>query len=86
MEHDAHAEAPPPQHHVQPAEDAVVDDWAREDAEPMTVDSGAPAEEASEAAPDAAADAPAPPAEGERAPLRSVVISRSVLLFYSLFA
>ncbi|OEL20215.1 Eukaryotic peptide chain release factor GTP-binding subunit ERF3A [Dichanthelium oligosanthes] len=43
MEHDAHVETPP--HAVPPPEDATVDDWARDDAEPMCVDSGAaPAE------------------------------------------
>ncbi|RLN12516.1 eukaryotic peptide chain release factor GTP-binding subunit ERF3A-like [Panicum miliaceum] len=58
MEHDAHAEAPP--HAVPPPEDATVDDWAREDAEPMPVDSGAaPAEVA---AADSAANAPPEPA------------------------
>jgi peptide chain release factor subunit 3 len=54
MEHDAHAEAPPP-------EDATVDDWAREDVEPMPVGVG-------EATPGTTAAAPEPPSEGERAP------------------
>jgi peptide chain release factor subunit 3 len=51
MEHDAHAEAPP--HAVLPPEDATVDDWAREDAEPMPVDSAAnaPPEPAAEGCP-----------------------------------
>jgi len=57
MEHDAHAEALT--HAVQPSEDATVDDWARDDAEPMSVESGAaPAEVA---AADAGADAPHAP-------------------------
>ncbi|CAN6227511.1 unnamed protein product [Urochloa humidicola] len=62
MEHDAHAEAPP--HAVPPPEDATVDDWAREDADPMPVDSGAPAPAPAEvaAAEDSAADAPPEPA------------------------
>jgi len=50
MEHDAHAEAPPP-------EDATVDDWAREDVEPMPVGVG-------EATPGTTAAAPEPPSEG----------------------
>ena len=58
MEHDAHAEALT--HAVQPSEDATVDDWARDDAEPMSVESGAaPAEVA---AADSGADAPHTPA------------------------
>ncbi|CAD6264096.1 unnamed protein product [Miscanthus lutarioriparius] len=57
MEHDAHTEAPT--HAVPPSEDATVDDWARDDAEPMSVESGAaPAEVA---AADAGADAPHAP-------------------------
>ncbi|KAJ1271015.1 hypothetical protein BS78_06G096300 [Paspalum vaginatum] len=61
MEQGAHAEAPP--HDVQPPEDATVDDWARDDAEPMSVDSGA--SHAEVAAADSTADAPpAPAAEG----------------------
>jgi len=61
MEHDAHAVAPT--HSVPTPEDATVDDWAREDAQPMPVDSGAaPAEVA---AADSAADTPPEPgAEG----------------------
>ncbi|XP_062184184.1 uncharacterized protein LOC133888086 [Phragmites australis] len=52
MEHDAHAAQ----------EGSTVDDWARDDAEPMPVDSGAaPVEEAAADATDAP---PAPPAEG----------------------
>lgn len=59
MEHDAHAEAPP--HAVPPSEDATVDDWARDDAEPMSVESGAAAAAAEVAAADSGADAPPAP-------------------------
>jgi peptide chain release factor subunit 3 len=64
MEHDAHAEAQP--HAVPPPEDATVDDWAREDAEPMAVDSAAAPTEV------AADGPPAPPPEAEGSPLRPI--------------
>jgi peptide chain release factor subunit 3 len=72
MEHDAHAEAPPP-------EDATVDDWAREDVEPMPVGVG-------EATPGTTAAALEPPSEGERAPPPRYLVSRPVVLFYGFFA
>lgn len=58
MEHDAHAEAS--SHAVPPPEDATVDDWARDDAEPMSVESGVAAAELTAA--DSGADAPLAPA------------------------
>jgi peptide chain release factor subunit 3 len=83
MEHDAHA--------VPPSEDATVDDWARDDAEPMSVESGvAPAEVA---AADSGADAPFAPSPS---PSAAVAAEGSLLgpaylylllvLLYSLFA
>jgi hypothetical protein len=72
MEHDAHAEAPPPQQHVLPPEDA----------EPMAVDSGTPTEGAGDAAPDATAAAPEPPSEGERTPLPTIS-SRVPLCYFT---
>jgi peptide chain release factor subunit 3 len=79
MEHDAHAEAPPPPQHVPPPEDVTVDDWAREDVEPMPVEAGA-------ATPDTTAAVPEPPSEGERAPPPRYLVSRPVVLFYGFFA
>nr|CAB3486586.1 unnamed protein product [Digitaria exilis] len=61
MEHDAHTEAPPQA--IPPPEEATVDDWARDDAEPMSVESAAAPAEVDAA--DSAADAPPEPtAEG----------------------
>jgi hypothetical protein len=57
MEHDAHAEAS--SHAVPPPEDATVDDWARDDAEPMSVESSATPPEV--AAVDSGADTPPAP-------------------------
>ncbi|PWZ44131.1 Eukaryotic peptide chain release factor GTP-binding subunit ERF3A [Zea mays] len=57
MEHDAHAEAS--SHAVPLPEDATVDDWARDDAEPMSVESSATPPEV--AAVDSGADTPPAP-------------------------
>ncbi|XP_066346842.1 uncharacterized protein [Miscanthus floridulus] len=69
MEHDAHAEAPT--HAVQPSEDATVDDWARDDAEPMSVESGAAPAEVATA--DSGVDAPHTPAPSPSAAVASGV-------------
>lgn len=86
MEHYAHSEAPPASSHAPPPaaqDDATVDDWARDDAELMTVDShhsGAPAEGG-----DAVVDA-APPAPTAEGPLSSLSSSLSLPLRCSVVA
>ena len=81
MEHDAHA--------VPPSEDATVDDWARDDAEPMSVESGvAPAELA---AADSGADAPHAPSPSAAVAAEGSLLGPAYLylllvLLYSLFA
>lgn len=89
MEHDAHAETPP--HAVQPSDDATVDDWARDDAEPMSVESGAAPVEVP--AVDSGADAPHAPAPSsstavaaEGSLLGPLPTYHSLVLLYSLFA
>ncbi|XP_062227316.1 uncharacterized protein LOC133925392 [Phragmites australis] len=57
MKHDVYTKAPL---HFPPPADTTVDDWAREDAEPMTVDSGGHTEGTEEASVDESAALPAP--------------------------